>query len=498
MAKPVKDAKLKAQTIWPGAAVVERGKGSIKHQHPTDPDRFMVDTQVGNVGWHFGDGPFTEANEVDTAWVDAHPILDAPWQKKMVLADYNAYAFREPTLQFDQGQLIEYVHPPSGEAVAFQPMQLQWTNDIDQISAVADPQDVAATINDDMLTWANAYGTGIDFQWETQTARLMKYVNIASLADLGSPPQFIIDGGNPVLRVELLFQKSANTEIWVDGVLWDEKSNNPQETVNNVEFRLDGEPIWWFKAPRAWDSGEDNYVVPIMRLRVSANNLFVEILTPWSWLEAANYPVVVDATVDYQVTASLDDAYEEAGTMFEAAGSRNTDAAGEFYGARWQGVTIPAGATINADTYVDGVLHNSGFDEVHVEVYFEDNATPAAFTSTGSDISNRTTTTAHATYGDGSNLGISTNDWFSETSLGVMPAQAQVAELQASYDYSGGAAMVLIFEGINPDTTDTAVQTYDGNTAYAAKLHIDYTAGGAPPATIIPQVMHHRKMMGVS
>ena len=46
MAKPVKDAKLKAQQLWPGATVFARDKGSIKHQHPTSPDRFMLDTQV--------------------------------------------------------------------------------------------------------------------------------------------------------------------------------------------------------------------------------------------------------------------------------------------------------------------------------------------------------------------------------------------------------------------------------------------------------------------
>ena len=152
MASPVKKAKADAQTKWLGAVVVGRGKGSIKHLHPDDyaagmsetdtGARAMFDTQVGGRGWHFGDGPFDDANEVDTEWVDAHPIDDAPWQKKMVLADYNAYAFREATHPFDQGQLIEYVHPASGEAVNFQPTQLQWTNDLDQISPIADPQAV--------------------------------------------------------------------------------------------------------------------------------------------------------------------------------------------------------------------------------------------------------------------------------------------------------------------------------------------------------------------
>jgi len=68
MAKPAQDARTKAQSIWPGAVVAERGKGHIKHQHPTEPDRFMLDTQVG-AKWHYGAEPYTEASEIDTAWV---------------------------------------------------------------------------------------------------------------------------------------------------------------------------------------------------------------------------------------------------------------------------------------------------------------------------------------------------------------------------------------------------------------------------------------------
>ena len=310
MAKPVKDAKLKAQTIWPGAAVVERGKGSIKHQHPTNLERFMLDTQVGGRGWHFGDGPFTEANEVDTAWVDADPILDAPWQKKMVLADYNAYAFREPTLGFDQGQLIEYRHPASGESVAFQPMQLQWTNDLDQISAIADPQNVSAVIDDDTLTWVDAYGSGIDFEWQTQSARLSKKLIIQNSGSLGAPPQYIIDGGNAVLRVQFILQKSDDVEIWVDGVEWNEKGNNPVDTADNVEFRIEVEKLWHLTAPRVCGIDPDeNYIYPDVRyhFRASAQNLFVEVRVPWSFLETAVYPVVIDPTIDPDIDAGDQD-----------------------------------------------------------------------------------------------------------------------------------------------------------------------------------------------
>lgn len=473
MAKPVKDAKLKAQTIWPDATVSARGKGHIVHQHPTNPDRFMLDTQVGGRGWHFGDSPFTEANEVDTAWVDALPA-DAPWQKRMVLADYNAYAFREATLGFDQGQLIEYVRPESGEAVNFQPMQLQWTNDLDQISPIADPQAVPATIEDDVLKWVDAYGAGIDFRWRANTCQLAKYVDIASLADLGSPPQFIIDGGNPVLRVELLFQKSAGVEIWVDGVLWDEKANNPQSTLNNVEFRLAGETLWWFRAPIAWDTGSRVRVYPEMRLRASAQNLFVEILTPWSWLETASYPVTIDATIDQEVDASSDDA-EETG-----AGAMDlTDAEVDLYdtvphhGIRFDGVALDGTETINADTYIS--LWIMTYTTIECDIQADDVDDAPTFTTTANNITDRTDTTASVVW---SATGTSSQY---ENSPNI---SSVVSEIIVRGGWATGQAIAFLLH--YNATCDFSYQSWDHGGTDAPQLHIDYTAAAAGTDVDVP------------
>jgi len=468
VASPVKEAKAKHAADG-FTEVTERGKGSLKSRKLA-VEQYAATHQVGNVGWHFGDGPFTEAHEVDTAWVDAHPIDDAPWQKKMVLADYNAYAFREATHQFDQGQLIEYRHPASGEAVSFQPTQLQWTNDIDQISPIEDPEPVSATIDDDMLTWADAYGPGIDFQWETQTTRLMKYVNIASLADLGAPPQFIIDGGNPVLRVELLFQKSDNTEIWVDGVLWDEKSNNPQVTTDNVEFRLNGDPVWRFRKPKAWDNslGDDREISPTMGLRASAQNLFVEILTPWSWLETATYPVTVDVTVEYGVSQSSDDAVQIAGNVVLGGVALVSNAANEWIAFRWQGVTIADGVTIDVANVTVTVKAAPLRDDVDHTLDFEDGAAPGTFVAAANNISNRTGTAA-SLYWQG--VGLLAG---AETTPSLV---AIIQELEDSYDYSAGSSMVMRLVYVNAPG-NLGLDSWDAGAASTALLHIEYTPGG--------------------
>jgi hypothetical protein len=47
MANPAAQARANAQANWSGATVAERGRKFIRHQHPTDPNRFMLDTSIG-------------------------------------------------------------------------------------------------------------------------------------------------------------------------------------------------------------------------------------------------------------------------------------------------------------------------------------------------------------------------------------------------------------------------------------------------------------------
>src|SRR3989304_5029987 len=64
----------------------------------------------------------------------------------------------------------------SGESIAFQPQQLQYTNDLDQIQAIANPQSVGAVVQDeDVLFWQGAFGPGFDIRWPEPTARLDKH-----------------------------------------------------------------------------------------------------------------------------------------------------------------------------------------------------------------------------------------------------------------------------------------------------------------------------------
>ena len=265
MANPAKKARDEAQEIWPGASVFERTRNGIKHQHPANPDKFMLDTFIGAI--HYGTN---KDLEIETAWIDADSILDAPWQKKMVSADYNVF-FGPGTQSFDAGQIIKYVHPGSGESISFQPQQLQWTNDLDQISAIENPQAVTPAIDDAVLDFQDAYGPGIHFQWNAQTDALAKQLILTNKP--AAPPQFIIDGGNPVIRLQFIFQKSGQVDIYVGGVLWDEKANNPVTTSEEVEFRLGNDVLWVFR-PAVSIDGTGEEIDATYRFRKTGPNNF--------------------------------------------------------------------------------------------------------------------------------------------------------------------------------------------------------------------------------
>jgi len=467
MANRAKDAREAAQVRWPGALVFARNRNTIVHQHPTNPDKFMVDARIGPM--HFGTG---EDQEIDTAWVE-DTISRPPWRYKMVLADYNAWAFRESTLQFNQGQLIEYVHPESSEGITFQPMQLQWSNDLEQISPIGDAQAVSATVLDDRLTWIGAYGAGLDFRWEVQAARMFKALDVNSLAELGSPPQFIIDGGNPYLRLELLFQKSANVELLVDGVVWDEKANNPQTTANDVEFRLKStsEPLWYFRKPRAWGSeigglvGQDFFLE--MHIRQSANNLFVQVRVPWSWLETAVFPLVIDATVEVNPSVGADDgrwAIDNLSLFLNNEGTANLgyvssdypDASGFF---RFSGITMSG--TIDSNTYLS--VYSDPVIGTNFNIFADDNSNNPSAPANAAEANGATRTTASVAF-DFPDEGWG---WQQSSSIATV-----IQELVDSYSYSSNVVMLYMDDDSPTAVSSVLMYEYD---SYDPILHIEYT-----------------------
>jgi len=216
----------------------------------------------------------------------------------------DAYELRILQDTFNAGQILEW--SVEGEWVRFQPMPLQWTNDLAQIQQISIPQAVAGSVvNTPMplvkegdgyiqgkVVWADAYGPGIDFQWAATPHRLEKQLTLDS--SLPAPAQWILDGGNPALRLSFIFDPSPGIDVYVDNVLWDKSSQ--VSTFNALECRKAGELLWIFDPVSFWDSSGEPQAGQAA-LRKVGNSLWLDILVPYEWLETAAYPVTVDPTL---------------------------------------------------------------------------------------------------------------------------------------------------------------------------------------------------------
>jgi|GEM_PF-2098231 len=223
--------------------VIEKRTRTSKTEYLGD-GRYALDISIGAI--HYGG----EGN-----W---QPIQNEIVNDQMKEDDYS-FTILQKT--FDAGQVVEFAS--QGEYIRFQPMELQWTNSLDQIQSISMPQQVVGVVTNEpapilsnpdnktgIISWDNAYGTGRDFEWRTSPNRLSKILTVD--APLPDPQQYIIDGGDPVLRLSFILEPSPELGIYVDGELWDESTE--VQTFNAIEFRKEGETVWVFAPARYWDT----------------------------------------------------------------------------------------------------------------------------------------------------------------------------------------------------------------------------------------------------
>lgn len=474
MARPAFEARQKAQEIWPGATVLSRGKRAILHQHPTESNKFMEDTQTGGV-WHIGNGPFTEANEVNTAWIPTSAPEDSPYIRKMDLADYKAL-FGNANLLFTPAFPFRYINSATGDFISWQAnANLQWSNDQNSVANIGlTKQAISATIDDDELFFPGVYGSGIDFTLDLQTSRLVKKLSIASLATIGSPPQNIIDGGNPIMLLAFQFTRSAGVQIWVDGVQWAEATGqgNAVATVSTVEFRNSAGTVLWATPPAwAFDANGNQPLSVITRFRRAGPSFFIEYRLAWSWLQTAVFPIVLDPTIDTIVAAGADDASEaDDGTSFSGVAvacrcESNTAAGSRFNGGMRFVLTGPASADTIDAAYLPIHAVSTSTDDPNVDMSCEDVDDAANFTTTA-DVTSRARTGAPV-------------QW-TATAIGAgeVNSPSIVAPLQLVINRAGwasGNAIVVFFDGRADVSASFRIDSFEGSTTECAKLHVEYT-----------------------
>ena len=190
--------------------------------------------------------------------------------------------------------------------------------------------------------------------------------------------------------------------------------------------------------------------------------------------EGHPYPQHHRSTVNLQVGAGLDDAEEDDdNTDFDAtaltvtAESNITQSLRENVGWRFTGVNIGQGDTIDAATMV---IFAVGSDDVNVDIFGNDVDDAANF-SDEADVTDRTLTAASVAW-TADSLGFG-----AETSPEI---KTVIQEIVNRASWASGNALVTMFRGKSDVAKILVMRSYEGFAAQAAKLDIDFTAGGAP------------------
>jgi len=440
--------------------------------------KYALSTSIGAIHYD-NNGSW---NEIDNSWYSSI----APWDWSMKNAGYTT----KVKADFTAGQIMEF--EKDGSTINFQPMALEWTNDISQIQSISMPQDVypilshtpsalLTGVNNDIgyVTWNDAYGSGLDFTWTNTPSKLQKLLTISGLADLPPPAQYVIDGGNANIRLNYIFAPSSELEIYADGVLWDRITRIV--TTKPVEFRKNGETIWEFSQPLYWDSStEAQPLIGHTELRRSGKSLNVSTLVPYEWLQTAVYPVYIDPTVDIEVGASSDDVYagNNDGTGWNLAAT--TGYFGRNYGNfpfvafRFEDVGLPTGATITT-SYVTMQSVGNYSNVANADIFIESAENPATFTD-WTNFSERSWETAV----DWDGIEIWTTDNLFDTPSLNTPLQSVV-------DANDADEVAVYIQGLTSSSSEglRRCNMYDRGGYTPASLYTEYTEGGGVSAPTV-------------
>lgn len=191
-------------------------------------------------------------------------------------------------------------------------------------------------------------------------------------------------------------------------------------------------------------------------------------------------------TLNLQVGAGADDGHSHGSSFSNSASSAQVGRTFEDYDAffRFTGVSGLSGATISDATLTLVNFWESTGNNRDFRIYCDDSAAPTAPTDATSH-GGKTRTTNYLDVTAGGTF------WSPGTSY-TFDITAIVQELADSYDPS--AIQVLFDEDASANYGNVEWFAYDGNSANAAKLDIDYTAGGGG-GTAVPVFAHHYRRM---
>lgn len=196
-------------------------------------------------------------------------------------------------------------------------------------------------------------------------------------------------------------------------------------------------------------------------------------------LTGMKFPVVVDPTLDLQVGAGADDGrHRNNHTMGITTNwlSLGKLGSGAFFSSfiRFTGVTVPNAATVDVSfvTFTAEFARTATTVKTLIHLHDDDNSAAPTDDTEWHAVVDANLTTASAAFNIAEN-------WVVNTEYDTSSLNGPLEELFARGGWSSGnAATIVLIDNGSDAGAFREPWSYDGSTAKASKLHIEYTAGG--------------------
>jgi hypothetical protein len=261
-----------------GKPVLRRGKHFIEFDNGDNTKRWVSTIEP----LHYG---IAEDQEIDTGWI----ADTGAWQWQNILNSHLIHA-RDV---FNVGNLFEW--RIGDEWVIIDPQSINWINQDTSRQQIAIKQAASGAVDDDLMTFTDAYGSGIHYELFAHPKRLIKHITIDSFSDLAPVEPWLT--GTIWFEAEFTISTSAGVEMYLDDVLWEKTNGVRVQTSNRIEFRetATGIVVWYADAPSATDANGDT-ISAQYEVRNQSGTYFITVRVPYGWMETAVYPVKIDPT----------------------------------------------------------------------------------------------------------------------------------------------------------------------------------------------------------